>query len=220
MLLRLVSNFCDYEEQNTSGAELSFSDFIGYLNAQYNADTRPLRDVAGPEEAWLQEDRTTNIEISVLFIFLYRYAVFYGKKALDDSPLATLDEFSFMIVLMTYKQLSKTELINKLIIEKTSGIEVIKRLVKSGMLEEQKNPHDKRSILVALTPKGKRTVTDLLPKMKLVGEAVIGNLSELEVASLSYLLRKLDHFHNENYTQHRETGLEEILEVRSKKIKD
>ncbi|TWR24712.1 winged helix-turn-helix transcriptional regulator [Mucilaginibacter pallidiroseus] len=211
ILLKLISDFCDYESHKPPKADLSYTDFLGYLNAQHSTEQQPLRDVSGPEEQWVQKDRSVNVDIAVLIIFLFRYAVFYGKKALKGSPLSTLDEFSFMIVLMTHKHLTKTELINKLIIEKTSGVEVIKRLLKNGMFEEHKNPDDKRSVLVSLTEKGKNTVIELLPNMRLLGDVVVGNLAEVEISSLSYLLRKLDYFHNENYVQHRENALSEMV---------
>ncbi|WP_313185847.1 hypothetical protein [Sphingobacterium siyangense] len=82
-----------------------------------------------------------NTDISTLLVFMYRYAVVYFKKALKEGPINTLDEFSFLIVLMTYPSLSKTELVQKLIMEKTSGIEVIKRLLKNELIEEFDNPN-------------------------------------------------------------------------------
>jgi hypothetical protein len=52
---------------------------------------------------------------------MYRYAKGYIKKALQESIIQTPDEFSFLITLMTFESLTKTELINKQVIEKTSG---------------------------------------------------------------------------------------------------
>lgn len=211
ILTQLIADFLDFEESLPLNQDCTMSDFLGHMNAKQDSLHVPLRDLSGSEEVWLQDNRSTATELSVLFIFMYRYSVLYGKKALRGSEINTLDEFSFLIVLMTYVSLSKTELINKLIIEKTSGIEVIKRLLKQGMIAEKNNPHDKRSVLVAISEKGKQAVKDLLPKMQLVGEAVVGDLSKEEIGTLSYLLRKLDYFHNHNYTSRRDMELEELV---------
>ncbi|WP_346067826.1 MarR family winged helix-turn-helix transcriptional regulator [Sphingobacterium siyangense] len=130
--------------------------------------------------------------------------------ALKEGPINTLDEFSFLIVLMTYPSLSKTELVQKLIMEKTSGVEVIKRLLKNELIEEFDNPNDKRSVLVAITAKGKEELASLFPKMGLVGSVIVGNLTSAEVSSLSFLLRKLDYYHNDIFLHHRNLSLEEL----------
>ena len=67
---------------------------------------------------------------------MYHYAKGYIKKALRDSYLQTSDEFSFLITLMTYDSITKGELITKHVMEKTSGSEVIRRLIKRGMIVE------------------------------------------------------------------------------------
>jgi hypothetical protein len=66
-----------------------------------------------------------------LVTLLFRYAKGYIKKALQDSIIQTADEFAFNLI--TFESLTKTELISKQVMEKTSGVEVIKRLVGQGL---------------------------------------------------------------------------------------
>lgn len=187
------------------------------LNARYSGQVSEIRNIAGLEEEWVKDNVDANTEISTLLVFMYRYAVIYFKKALKEGNINTLDEFSFLITLMTYTSLTKTELIQKLIMEKTSDVEVIKRSVKHGLIEEFANPNDKRSVLVAITAKGKEELSSLLPRMGLVGSVVVGNLNPTEVSSLSYLLRKLDYYHNDIFLHHRNLSLEELNSHTNKK---
>ncbi len=78
------------------------------------------------------------------------------------------------------------------------------------MIAEFANPNDKRSVLVAITAKGKEELASLFPKMGLVGSVIIGNLTPIEVSSLSFLLRKLDYHHNDIFLHHRHLSLEEL----------
>lgn len=212
ILQELIEKLFDFDSQFVVEKEYTMADFLGYLNANHGSKLSGARNLAGGEEEWVRENQDEHTEISQLLVFTYRYAVIYFKKALKDGNIRTLDEFSFLIVLMTYPSLSKTELINKLIMEKTSGIEVIKRLVKQELIEEFNNPNDKRSILVGITNKGKKELSELLPRMGLVGSVVVGNLSPPEISSLSFLLRKLDHHHHDIFQNHRNLSLEELNE--------
>lgn len=134
----------------------------------------------------------------------YRYAKGYIKKALKDSLIQNPEEFSYLIVLMTFDSLTKTELIVKNVMEKTSGAEVIRRLVNLGLIRQFADEADKRTMRVAVTDLGKAELTRIMPKMQQVSNLVVGDLTETEIMSLSYMLRKLDYFHNDIYINKRD----------------
>lgn len=212
VLKLLVDHLFEFDDQYHGDKNYTITDFIGYLNAQ-ETGIHNARNIAGGEEEWVRDNQDQNTEIARMLVFIYRYAVVYFKKAIKESNVNTLDEFSFLIVLMTYPSLTKTELINKLIMEKTSGVEVIKRLLKQELIHEFDNPNDKRSVMVAITQKGKTELIELLPKMGLVGSLVVGNLNLAEISSLSFLLHKLDSHHNEIFINHRGLSLEELSQI-------
>lgn len=213
ILQEIVGHLFDFDNLYKDDGDYTMADFIGYLNTNTAMELPNNRDIAGGEENWVRNSQDDNTEIARMLVFIYRYAVIYFKKALKGGGINTLDEFSFLIVLMTYPSLSKTELISKLIMEKTSGVEVIKRLLKQGLIREFNHPTDKRSILVAITDKGKQEVSALLPKMGLVGRVVVGNLTRSEISSLSFLLRKLDYHHNDIFMNHKHLSLEDLNEI-------
>jgi len=171
-----------------------------------------MREISGEKKGlFTDEYRNTTSDISILIVLMNHYAKWYIKKVLRDSDLQTAEEFSFLITLMTYNSLRKNELITKQVMEKTSGTEVIRRLIKRGLIVESADENDKRSIRVSITKSGREEIFKTLPLMSKVSEIVVGNLSNEEINTLSYLLKKLDYFHNDIYLNKKDQSLSDIF---------
>jgi DNA-binding MarR family transcriptional regulator len=95
--------------------------------------------------------------------------------------------------------------------EKTSGIEIINRLIRQEFIEQFDDEKDKRSKLLRITETGRRELMMILPRMNMVSKIVVGTLTKEEQNILTYLLRKLDHFHNDIYIHDKEKELEMIV---------
>jgi DNA-binding MarR family transcriptional regulator len=211
LLIELIQHLDAYESKQSGNHSSSLNDFTGYLNALGGDGPDPMRRIEGDRDTdSLREKRTAPNNISILLVLMYRYVRIYIKKALKDSPVQTADEFSFLITLMTYESLTKTELITNQVMEKTSGTEVIKRLLKQGLIREFADPDDRRSVRVAITEKGRKELTATFPGMDAVAKIVIGNLSQPEIRTLYYLLKKLDFHHNDIFQNKRGRSLEEL----------
>ena len=211
ILTTLINHFFSFDAERGEHEEYSMDEFIGYLNSKSGTKEMEMRKVSGEKTDWLRDEfRSTSIDISILIVLMYHYAKGYIKKALRDSFLQTPDEFSFLITLMTYDNLTKSELITKQVMEKTSGSEVIRRLIKRGLIIEYADEKDKRSIRVSITKTGREEILKILPVMGKVSEIVVGNLAAEEINTLSYLLKKLDHFHNDIYINKRGYSLNDI----------
>ena len=212
ILTTLINQFFSFDAEKGNHEEYSIDEFIGYLNKKSGSQELDIREISGDNNTWIKDDyRTATRDISILIVLMNRYAKWYIKKVLKDSHLRTPDEFSFLITLMTYDNLGKSELINKQIIEKTSGTEIINRLVKRGMIFEIADQNDKRSIRVSITKSGREEILRILPLMNKVTKIVVGNLSAEEINTLSYLLKKLDYFHNDIYINKRKYSLSELF---------
>lgn len=212
ILTTLINHFFSFDAEKGNQDEYSMDEFIGYLNAKSDRQELEIRKISGGnKELFKYEYRSATRDISILIVLMNRYAKWYIKKVLRESHLQTPDEFSFLITLMTYDSLSKSELITKQVMEKTSGTEVINRLVKRGMIFETADQNDKRSIRVSITNSGREEILRILPLMRKVTEIVVGNLSAEEINTLSYLLKKLDYFHNDIYINKRGQPFNDIL---------
>jgi len=213
LLIELIQHLDAYESKQSNDHSTSLNDFTGYLNSLGGEGPSPMRKIEGDKETGSQkEKRTAPNNISILLVLMYRYVRIYIKKALKEGPIQTADEFSFLITLMTYESMTKTELICNQVMEKTSGTEIIKRLLKQGLVREFADPDDKRSVRVAITGKGRQALSTTFPGMNMVAKIVLGDLSSPEIKTLYYLLKKLDFYHNDIFHHKRGRSLEELSE--------
>jgi len=213
ILIELIQNLDEYEiECNHSNTEINITDFLGFLLSHHQSVNVKAKDIAGDleHENILKQDNSST-DISILIVLMFRYAKSYMRKALKKSMIKTADEFSFLITLITYDNLTKTELIQKQVMEKTSGTEIINRLLKLGLINQFNDLEDKRSVRIQITTLGKEQLFEILPQMRNVSQIVTGNLSETEKLSLAYMLRKLDIFHNDIYMNKKDIELSDLL---------
>jgi DNA-binding MarR family transcriptional regulator len=148
-----------------------------------------------------QEEKTQELAYQIdnaigrLLVYMSRYAKSYIKKTLEGTPLQSQDDFTCLAILMTHESLSKSDLISRNMQEKTSGAEVIRRLLAAGMVKQWDDTIDKRSVRISITERGKELLHQVLDDMNHVGKIITGNLNYSEKLEFHYLLQKLETFH-------------------------
>ena len=212
IITELIEEMYKFDAELKGEQSFTLADFAGYLNSKMVEGNSSKRKIGGNEQRDLENYNNRTTDITILLVLMNRYAKSYVKKALSGKIIQTGDEFSFLITLMTFESLTKTELINKQVIEKTSGTEIIKRLLNQELITEFADPNDKRSVRVAITPKGRAEIIGILPEMGVVSNIVKGNLTDNEISTLSYLLKKLDFYHNDIFQNKRNLSLQELVE--------
>lgn len=218
LIIQLVEYVDQFEKQNDHLDDYTMEGFLSFMQArEFDRKEQVLKSSnrIGPKrpEGVVAGQNFTAI-LSRMIGLIYRYAREYTKMALEDSELQTMEEFSFLIVLTTYDSLSKTDLIQKNVMPKTSGTEVVKRLLRKKLIHQFDDENDRRSQLVAVTPKGMEELKKVFPKMRMASEVITGNLTLQEQQTLSFLLQKLDAWHNNIYLNHREETLEELVKIK------
>jgi MarR family transcriptional regulator, lower aerobic nicotinate degradation pathway regulator len=133
---------------------------------------------------------------------LNRFAKQYAKSVFENSTIQSLDEFTYLATLMHVPSMSKSELIDEMVQEKTTGSEIIKRLLNNRLISETISPNDKRIKLVSITAKGMQQLQQLFPLMEVVSVKVVANLSSAEKKQLNGLIEKLEKTHRELQTSH------------------
>jgi len=217
ILIDLLDYFEVYVSENEkNSSNLSTVDFIGFLNNNIEIQSLKRDAVSGGKEDFLTDEFSQNkisTDISILVTLLFRYAKNYIKKALKDSKINTADEFSFMITLLTYDSLSKQELINLQVMEKTSGIEIINRLIKKGFICQFNDETDRRSKRIKITGDGRKELLSILPQMNMVSKIIVGKLTQEEQQSLLNILNKLDDFHNDIFINQKHLELNNLSQL-------
>jgi len=202
LIHQLIDLVAEMEEEN-QGREISIQDFTGFLlnkvaYADRDGKNNEVRFGDGNSAA-LDIAYQLDNNISRLFVFMSRYARSYIKKALEGTPLQTAEDFTALAILLTHNHLSKGELISHNLQEKTSGTEVIRRLIASGLVRQWDDEKDKRSKHIAITDEGKQLLFQIFEYTNYVGKIITGRLTIAEKFTLQYLLQKLENFHLEHY---------------------
>lgn len=205
LISQLITLVSAYEHQQNDKTQLSLEDFSGFLNAKLGGEklANVIHDVRfgneQPDAVAMAYQLDNNI--ARLFIYMSRYAKSYIKKALQDTNLATAEDFTCLALLLTHNNLSKTELMQMSLLEKASGTEVLNRLLKHNLVHQWDDPNDKRGKRIAITEQGKILLYDVFKDMNKVGGIVTGRLSTTEKYTLQYLLQQLEDFHYNLYNK-------------------
>ncbi len=194
---QLLTLLEEFENEKVDNAELAH--FILWLKKKKLP--KPTYDITGKR----LED-----EIAALFGRLNKFSKSYVKLGLTNLPFVSAADFGFAATVLYRKTISKTSLIKEMVYEKSSGMEIIKRLIKDGILEQFDNPKDKRSTLLKVSAYGKEVITKGFTQMARVSDIVSANLTYEKKLQLITILKELDEFHvniyNESYS-----NLEEIF---------
>ncbi len=216
LLKEIVINLERFEQENEF-KNGSLHDFGQWLSKQQVTDYESTNEMMPSASALVPDEIKASAElpeviIAKLLTYLSRYLKIYFKKGLEGTLLTTSDDFTYLAILLNKGNLTKTELILLNAHEKTSGMEVIKRLLNNGLIEQYNDESDKRSKRIILTELGKGVLFQSFEAMGKVGKIGTGHLTEPEKYQLMNLLKKLDNFHNDIYLNHREKNLSQLIE--------
>lgn len=192
-IIELLEKF--EEQNNTFDGELSLNDFIQFLL----------------ESRQLEEDRNDIVHIAKNVSYLHRYSKFYIKKALKGSLLQTEDEYTYLAELFNEESMSKTEINNRNVIEKTSGNEILKRLLNAGLIGERQDEVDKRKVLAFITEKGKAELLKVFPELWKSASILSGILTPNERQLLLKTSEKLCNFHKDIFINNKDEQLDNLM---------
>ncbi len=185
--------------------------FLAWANDQQTEKATPVN---APEYNYYGDD------VPVLQTFLAhfltkasRYLRVYMKKVVETTPLVTFDDFISLAYLAERGSMTKTDLVEATVNEKTSGMLVIKRLIDNGFVAQADDEHDKRSRRLTITPGGFAMLHAVQPAMNQATKLFTGDLSEAEQRQLSAFLLRLDRFHEPIYLAHKDGSLAELLQA-------
>ena len=196
LLQQLIALVDAFDAAVPEGETITLGDFTDFLN-RIPVETR---------------DGNAIISISKNISLLHRYSKFYLKKVLKDSLLQTIDEYSYLICLYHSEGLTKTELSNLNAIEKTSGNEVIRRLLKSHLIKQQRDEADKRSTRVSITAQGEIELMKIFPELNKAAIILSSPLPDGEKASFDRSLSALCDYHHHIFTEQKSVGIDDILQ--------
>lgn len=113
------------------------------------------------------------------------------KNILSEFNVSSIDEYSFLLHLHYQESFRKMELVELHNLEAPTGIEIIKRLLKSAFIEEFPDPNDGRAKRIKITKKGTEELMQMKPKIDWAFTTFTDSLSLSEKIEVSAILDKL-----------------------------
>ncbi len=208
---RLIREVLDHLESfEKSGGEDNLKAFSIYLRDQaYTTVDKEELELSGYAD-FRNYRSNPEVEFSILLTGLFRFAKHYLKKAFAKTAFKTIDEFGFLATLIKEGSLMKNELINEHMLEMSSGSEIIKRLVRKGLVYEFPDENDKRAKRVALTERGRQEIFVAFGEMHKVSKIIRGNLHGVELKESLAVLNKLTSWHKHIHEQDKDSSIEEL----------
>lgn len=208
VLRKLLDMAEAYEQENGEQQDLDRQKFTAWLvtksfRAVGTASEYPGTDQdAGPRVAGT---------IAMLLGFMGQYATFYARRIFRRSAIYSLDDFGVLISLHPDRKRTKTETLKECRLEKSSGNEVLKRLLKQHLIQETNHPIDRRSKVIELTEQGREAFIQVWEPIVRMSNVVAGDLTPEEQLLLLHLLGKLNRFHQPIFEQGKEEAVEQLL---------
>lgn len=209
-----------WEEYENNAGQIQLKDFVEWLNLQMKGESDPdekpamTRSRTSPS---LQSQALKNFDEPTRFMEyisrISRFNEFYTRKFFEGLPINSRLEFLFLQTVNLTGKAKKTDLINYLLVEYTTGMDIIKRLINNGLLQETLNENDKRVKLLEITKEGKEKL--LLAEKRLKDERTmfLACTSMNKWKKTIPVLDEICDFHNNIYNNHNDKPYPELLNL-------
>lgn len=184
------------DSQEKEGSLAGFSAFLQHHLSQQN-------------QSELVEARL-NALITQDVSFLSRFMNSYMRKAIQGTAFRTPEDYIYTVSLLARGKMTKSELCTLNAMEKSTGGEVISRLLKAGIVAEEPNPNDRRSRLVFITPKGKAQIGALFPRLQISADFFLQDLTLGQKQLLHALQKQISQNNMQLYPQSKTATLEQL----------
>lgn len=210
-LIQIVRYYERFKENSKDASEGdTVASFAAFLLGETMSEVDHSETVT--TENWKNFNRKTLLEMTTAYIGkMSRYVDNYCRKNLPQTALGSVEEFTYLIVLLEHHQLPKSELIKKNNHAITTGTDIIARLLKKDYVKQLPNSEDRRSVIVEITNQGRGAIFSSSDTLNQLSTIAAGVLSNQELLQLLGMLKKLDAFHERIHEEHKNLDLSEII---------
>lgn len=142
-----------------------------------------------------------------------RFQEFYSRRFFEDLLINSRLDFLFLHSINVFKNIKKTELINLHLVEYTTGMDTIKRLINQNLIKESTNDSDKRTKLLEITVKGKEVLNFASKRIDDKANMFFACINENKWKKLIPVLEEISNFHNEIYIKYNDKPFPELMNL-------
>jgi DNA-binding MarR family transcriptional regulator len=136
----------------------------------------------------------------------------YHRAAMENAGLPGQESFFFLNVLNQLGEVNKSELIHYLLVENTTGMEGINKLIKAGLVRERPDPDDKRAKLIRISEKGSQKLKSTMPNARRVNEMVFKDLDADALSVCLQILEPIEVYHTRKSVEIRQLPFNEMAD--------
>lgn len=215
-LIKNVINLVEEFENHNAQVKNYSNDIDGFKH--WIIEAYEQDEILKEEPDWegKEQGRSPESVINTFIVHMNRYARNYSRAVIHDSDFSTQEDFIYLINLNAFGAMTKMELIKKNVQDKSTGNQIINRLIKLGFVDQKDSKVDKRSKIIDITEKGSEHLEQHMDKIRQATQVVTGDLTHQEKMELIRLLTKLNDFHLPIYNENLEPA--ELLNVAFERI--
>ncbi len=199
-LKKLINEWASFVEKNQKG---TVEDFCKYFLA------RSERRM--PEKSRAKPPDPDGHFMKVIMRFAQSYAL-YARIALKDTPMPDSENFVFLAASRSMGESRRTDLINFVMVDLSTGSDILNRLVRDAYLRERGDPADKRSKLISITVAGEKVLRECFRKTVLARKIFLKGLSSEDKRLCVLILEPLEVRHSVLSVESKNKTIEEIAE--------
>ncbi|MEM9340287.1 MAG: MarR family winged helix-turn-helix transcriptional regulator [Bacteroidota bacterium] len=199
IIQELIGLWVEYAE---SRPDQSIKSFAKWLNNKMNP----------AEEPDTSDMPAKKMELGKVFGRLINFTELWAKLAFKDLPIRHFEDYGILNGVKYMPNPSKNELANLLLDQKSTAFEIMKRLQRDGLLEEEVEKADKRMKRVRLTKYGDEVLQQAQQQASKVSDLLMGDLNDKEVVGILEKFKELDKFHSAKYDQGNFDSIDDLLD--------
>jgi MarR family transcriptional regulator, lower aerobic nicotinate degradation pathway regulator len=188
-LVELVNQWAVYAKETDVPSTIGFC--LWYFNKSNSQNVANTSDLDNDELA---------LKIGELIHRLNKFYEFYTKKAIEDTGLSNVEDYVFLASLIENRDVTKSTLIEKNVLEAPSGFDVIKRLEKDHLADSVPAKNDKRARLIRITAKGSKVLKKNDLSIQNATNLLLKPLNLDQKMILADALNSMDIFHSNHYS--------------------
>lgn len=154
---------------------------------------------------------TDKIILSKLIQRLAMFQQTYANAALSNIPIKQLEEFLILNAVSNLKEGKKTEIIHSVLMELSTGLNVMTNLLKQEFITEEEDKIDKRSKRVKITAKGEEVLQDCYRQMRKANAFMFQDMAEEDILLTIQLLKNSEIRHSALWLQNKGKSFDEIV---------
>lgn len=190
-ILELIKEWKEYKSLNQNGTLNEFGLWLNDKNPKTLDNVSPTVDTG--EKLTEKYSYNDKFLASYYLVRLNKFIKIYTKDIFRSIGLNSIEEFSFLALIHQMNHPSKNEICKYNLTELSTGMDIIKRLIKNELVTEIKDSNDNRMIRMEITEKGIQTATKAY---QLLNDMPVDLLAELEKSERDILIKHLDYLNN------------------------